>query len=131
MTDGDLRDLEQLLGCPVRFEHVCAPPVPALLSDLIFVEYFLPGRDGPDFAGVVSLLAKIRSASVLLFDDIAELGFGTGIFPVLSHQFERDPAADLLCYRWQSTPAGTTFYRLPSPTFAPSARKPALTDVGS
>lgn len=101
MTDRDLRDLEQLLGCPIRFEHVCAPPVPALLSDLIFVEYFLPGRDGPDFAGVASLLTKIRSASVLLFDDIAELGFGTGIFPVLSHRFERDPAADLLCYRWQ------------------------------
>lgn len=99
MDDAFLQQAETLLGCPVHFQHICTPPVPVLLSDLVFREYFLPG--GEEYAIVASLLARIHHASMLVFDDIAELGFGSGVFPVLSHRLERDPAADLFCVRWQ------------------------------
>jgi hypothetical protein len=39
---------------------------------------------------------------MIIVDDVAEFLFGQFACPVISHRFERSPAADLLVWRWQS-----------------------------
>ena len=50
---------------------------------------------------MTAALSKVRSASLLLVDDVAELLFGQFAYPALNHRFERSAAADLLAWRWQ------------------------------
>lgn len=102
VSEGHLDRLEDMLGCKVTFEHVCVPPSAITLSDLIFHDYFQPRIDQAPFAFVDRVLAKLKDASILLMDDVAELVLLDGAtFGALSHNFERDPRADLICVRWQ------------------------------
>lgn len=97
--------LSQRLGCPVTLEHICLPPSPIVLSDLIFHDYFQPRLPQDDFSGVTRAFAKLREASLLLTDDVAEMFFPPAqVYGVLSHNLERDPNADLVGVRWQRYP---------------------------
>jgi hypothetical protein len=93
------------LGCAVSFEHVCLPPSPILLSDLIFDDYFSTRLDPSVMGSVRVALDKLRDASVILVDDAAELQMPPNqAYAVLSHNLERDPRSDLITVRWQSYP---------------------------
>ncbi len=97
-----LEAIATAVGCPVHIEHICTPPLPILLSDLIFNDYFLPKHPDPAYAMVSSLLTKISEASLILVDD--EDNFRTPPFcayPVLDHQFNMHPDAKLLGHRMQ------------------------------
>jgi acyl-CoA synthetase (AMP-forming)/AMP-acid ligase II len=104
LKEDHIRQLTSLVDSPVHFEHTCLPPSPILLSDLIFLDYFLPRLDHQeDFSAMLQVREKLRSASLLLVDDAAELHFSIRQFyPVLSHRFVRSADADLLAFRWQS-----------------------------
>jgi hypothetical protein len=94
--------LSEVAGCPVHFEQICVPPVPILLSDLIFHDYFFPKRPDPAYGAVFSLLRKIKGASLILVDD--EDNFRTPPFcsyPRLDHRFVAHPDAALLGHRTQ------------------------------
>ena len=47
ITEAHLAMLSDAMGVPVTLECVCLPPVPVLLSDLVFFDYFL-SRDRSD-----------------------------------------------------------------------------------
>jgi len=97
--------LSRRLGVPVVIEHVCLPPSPVTLSDLIFQDYFLPRLDREDYAVVERQLNKLRRASIILVDDVAEMVFPPAqVYGVLSHNLERDPRANLVTVRWQRYP---------------------------
>lgn len=102
VSEAHLRRLEDMLGCKVTLEHVCLPPSAIILSDLIFHDYFQPRLEQAPFASVDRVLAKLKGASILIMDDIAEMSLlAEGTYGVLSHNFERDPRADLIAIRWQ------------------------------
>ena len=101
ITAEHLERLSTAFGVPVTLEHVCLPPVPVLLSDLVFCDYFLPRDRSAKYDAVIAELSKVRNASLLLVDDVAELLFGQFAYPALNHRFERSTAADLLVWRWQ------------------------------
>ncbi|BBX47784.1 hypothetical protein GCM10009641_88160 [Mycobacterium cookii] len=102
ITGEHLDRLGQSLGCKVTLEHVCLPPSPVVFSDLIFHDYFQPRLDQADFGAVSRAMAKLKQASVIVTDDLAEMLFlCEGTYPALSHNLERDPRADLISYRWQ------------------------------
>jgi acyl-CoA synthetase (AMP-forming)/AMP-acid ligase II len=104
--------LSRLLGAPVVLEHVCLPPSAIILSDLVFQDWFLPRVDRTDYAVVERQLNKLRRASLILVDDVAEMLFPPAqVYGVLSHAFERDPRADLIAVRWQRYPQ--LHHRLP------------------
>lgn len=113
ISEADLDRMGEALGCPVTLEHVCLPPSPVLFSDLVFHDWFqprLPNQE--DFAYVDQAMAKIKGASLLITDSIAELQLlYHSSYPVLSHALERDPRADLLCLRWANY--GTNHHKLP------------------
>ena len=97
-----LAAIAEVVGCPVHFEHICAPPTPILFSDLIFHDYHLPRNPNPAYAAVSSILTKIKTASLILIDD--EDNFRTPSFcayPLLDHQFKMEPDASLLGHRMQ------------------------------
>jgi hypothetical protein len=96
-----LRFLSERLGAPVSFEQICLPPTPILLSDAVFLEYFLSrARDSRAFEKVLSVRDKLRDADVVVIDDISELQWPMiRSYPVLSHRLERSADADLLAYR--------------------------------
>jgi acyl-CoA synthetase (AMP-forming)/AMP-acid ligase II len=102
VSEAHLQQLEEALGCPVSLEHVCLPPSPMVVSDLVFNDYFRP-RLGPlGFTAVDHAMNQLKSASVILVDDIGEMTFlYESVYPVLSHNLERDPRADLISFRWQ------------------------------
>ncbi|MBV9757883.1 MAG: AMP-binding protein, partial [Alphaproteobacteria bacterium] len=90
VSEAHLNILEQMLGCKVTFEHVCLPPSAIILSDLIFRDYFQPRLDQAPFVFVDRTLAKLKGASILLIDDMAEMGLLDGLtFCALSHNCER------------------------------------------
>ena len=101
ITESHLAMLSDAIGMSVTLEHVCLPPVPVLLSDLVFFDYFLPRDRSEKYDAVTAALSKVRSASLLLIDDVAELLFGQFAYPALDHRFERSSAVDLLAWRWQ------------------------------
>jgi acyl-CoA synthetase (AMP-forming)/AMP-acid ligase II len=102
LQERHLDTLAARLGCPVTLEHVCLPPSPVILSDLIFTDYFMPRLDAAPFASVQAELDKLRGASLILVDDGAELRLPPNqAYGVLSHNLERDPRADLITVRWQ------------------------------
>ena len=101
-TDQHLARLSAAVGRPVSFEYLCLPPVPVVLSDLVFHDYFLPReRDQEKYAEIKYVLGKLKNASIVIVDDVAEMLFGEGYFPFLNHQFRRSPQADRLIYRFQ------------------------------
>ena len=101
VTATHLAQLEAAAGRPVAWENLCLPPTPAVLSDVVFFDHFLPRDPSPKFDAVIPALRALRSASMIIVDDVAELLFGQFAYPVLSHRFERSEAADLLVWRWQ------------------------------
>ena len=101
ITAANLDQLEQSFGCKVTLEHVCLPPSPVVFSDLIFHDYFQPRLDQAEFAAVSRAMAKLKQASLIMADDLAEMLFlYESTYPALSHNLERDPRADLISYRW-------------------------------
>jgi acyl-CoA synthetase (AMP-forming)/AMP-acid ligase II len=103
-TEDDLKPIEDAFGCKVTLEHVCLPPAPILLSDLIFHEWFQPrASDQAPYAEIDSAMDRLRNASLILADDVSQLNFlNRSTYPVLSHLMERHADADLLSYRWQN-----------------------------
>lgn len=102
ITAADLHTLGQRLGARVTLEHICLPPSGFLLSVLVFHDYFQPRVDGPDYEAINSAMKILRSASLILADDMASFAIGRRqILPVLAHNLERDPNADLNMVRWQ------------------------------
>jgi len=102
VTEAHLDAISAALGCPVSLEHVCLPPTPVILSDLIFQDYFAPRLEAERLAEVDRALDKLRGASLILVDDQAEMFFPPlQVYGVLSHNLERDPRADLIAIRWQ------------------------------
>lgn len=102
VDDDFLEAIAAAVGCPVHVEHICAPPLPILFSDLVFNDYFLPKHPYPGYRTVSSLLTKISEASLILVDD--EDNFRTPPFcayPVLDHQFVAHSDARLLGHRMQ------------------------------
>ena len=72
-----------------------------VFSDLIFHDYFQPRLDQAEFAAVSRAMARLKQASVIVTDDLAEMLFlYESTYPALSHNLERDPRADLISYRW-------------------------------
>jgi acyl-CoA synthetase (AMP-forming)/AMP-acid ligase II len=88
---------------PVVFEAICLPPAAIVLSDLIFQDWFLPRiEDREPFSVVERILNKLRRASVIICDDVAEMMFPPlQVYGVLSHAFERSAEADQITVRWQ------------------------------
>ena len=82
MTKEHLERLSLAVGAPVTLEHVCLPPTPVILSDLVFFDYFLAREWSDIYRPVVDALSKLRAASMLLVDDVAELLFGQFAYPV-------------------------------------------------
>lgn len=102
LNEAALDRLAAAFGREVTLEHVCLPPSPMILSDLIFHDYFEPRLPPDGFAAVDHVLESIKGASLLITDDLAELMFlYESTYPVLSHNLERSPSADLISFRWQ------------------------------
>lgn len=105
VSESHLARLGAAFGCPVTWEHVCLPPSAVILSDLIFHDWFQPRLDQTHFAAVDRAMAKLREASIILADDVAEMFFPPQqVYGVLSHNLERDPRADFVAVRWQRYP---------------------------
>jgi acyl-CoA synthetase (AMP-forming)/AMP-acid ligase II len=105
LTEKHLDALAAGLGCAVSFEHVCLPPSPIQLSDLIFDDYFSTRLDPSVMGSVRQALDKLRDASLIIVDDAAELQMPPNqAYAALSHNLERDARTDLITVRWQSYP---------------------------
>jgi acyl-CoA synthetase (AMP-forming)/AMP-acid ligase II len=103
LTEADLARMGEALGCRVTLEHICLPPSPILLSDLVFHDWFQPRLAQQDFADVDYALDRLKGASLVLVDSVAEFKFlYSSTYPALSHNLQRDPRADLICLRWPS-----------------------------
>jgi acyl-CoA synthetase (AMP-forming)/AMP-acid ligase II len=102
LNESHIEALSQRLGCPVTLEHVCLPPSPVILSDLIFSDYFAPRIDADAMSSIEAGLDRLRNASLILVDDAAEMRLPPNqAYAVLSHNLERDPRTDLITVRWQ------------------------------
>ncbi len=105
--DRHVAELSDLLGRPVTFTQLAAPPAAILLSDLVFCDWFLPRAPDPAYRVVNRVLDLVRNAGLLIFGDAAECLFpAAGAYAALSHRFEAAPGADLICTRWQRYTAG-------------------------
>ncbi len=101
----DIEALSKRFGRKVTFEHLCLPPSPIVLSDLIFHDWFQPRIDGPEFGAIDRAFDSLRRASLILMDDLAEISVPIKqTYTVLSHNLERDPRADRVLVRWQRYP---------------------------
>ncbi|HWY15763.1 MAG TPA: AMP-binding protein [Rhizomicrobium sp.] len=102
LSESHIEKLSTCLGVPVSLTHVCLPPSPIILSDLIFHDYFEPRLPPDAFIGIDRAFAKLRQASMIIVDDRAEMFFPPRqVYGVLSHNLERDEQADLVSVRWQ------------------------------
>ncbi len=103
LPKAQIDKLSEEIGSTISYEHLCLPPTPIVLSDLIFQDYFLPRETNLEaYEAVITSLNKLRAADVILIDDSAELHFPLSqSYPVLSHRLERSAEADLLAFRWQ------------------------------
>jgi acyl-CoA synthetase (AMP-forming)/AMP-acid ligase II len=105
LREEDIDRMSRKLGKPVTFEHICLPPSPIILSDLIFHDYFRARVEGGNFTAIGRAIDTLRSASIIIVDDAAEMFIsGSQAYGVLSHNLERDPACDLVSVRWQRYP---------------------------
>lgn len=104
VDDGFAMDLSRRIGAPIRFEPACLPPLAILLSDAVFLDYFLPRMtDAEPFAAVATAIARVRDADAVIIDDATELLHPLKqVYPVLSHRLERSADADLLAFRGQA-----------------------------
>ena len=88
---------------PVHIKHICAPPAPILLSDMIFADYFLP-RDSrrEAYAPLLSTLNDIRSANVVIVDDLVHYAWllAQQVYPRINHDFRPSPLAPFMALRW-------------------------------
>ena len=105
ITDADLGALSSRIGCKVVLEHVCAPPSPVLLSDLIFHDYFM-AREWPEqkdaYAALHAILMKVKRAALILVDDNIEFYRSRSFHHVvLDHQFHRDARSGQMAWRYQ------------------------------
>jgi len=102
LTETDIDRLSRKLGAPVTFEHICLPPSPVILSDLIFHDYFQGRSPDGNFAAVDRAFATLKSASAIIVDDVAEMLIGGAqVYGALSHNLERNSNCDLISFRWQ------------------------------
>jgi hypothetical protein len=102
IDEAFLDSIAKAVGMPVHLEHLCAPPIPILFSDLIFHDYFLPRNSGPEYAPFSSEIKKIKNADLLLVDDEDPFRMPCySAYPVLDRNFETDPEAALLGHRLQ------------------------------
>jgi acyl-CoA synthetase (AMP-forming)/AMP-acid ligase II len=98
--------LGEAVKAPARFTHLLLPPVPIILSDLVFMDYMAPRLEEERrkyYGQVAQHLDILRRADVILVDNYNEirlLTYGTA-FHFLNHRFERDPRSDLIATRWQ------------------------------
>jgi len=104
--DGSfVQEISRGLGVPVHFEHVCVPPSPVLLSDVVFHDYFLPRLDPGRTAAVVDTVRKLKRANLILIDDLGEFWIPNRTrwsdiaYARLNHSLTNDPAADLVGVR--------------------------------
>jgi len=105
LREGDIDRISRKLGRPVTFEHICLPPSPVILSDLVFHDYFQARAESGNFTAVERAVAALKSASVIIVDDTAEMLIASNqAYGALSHNLERDPACDLISVRWQRYP---------------------------
>jgi hypothetical protein len=113
VDDAFAAELAEAAGAPVRIEPVCAPPSFALLSDLIFHDYFMVRDTARDYRAFAACVRRVKQASLLVVDDVVEHWFPSQglVYPVLSHRFERADAADRMGFRW--TPYIANHHRLP------------------
>ena len=96
------RQLSQMVNANIIWEHLCVPPSPLLLSDLIFYDYFEPRLPHEQFSAISEAIAKIRAADLIVIDDGAEMLIAPRqIFGVLSHALQRNPETDLIAVRKQ------------------------------
>jgi hypothetical protein len=102
IDDAYLATLAEVAGAPVHFEHICVPPIPILLCDLFFHDYFLPKNPAPAYGVFSSILQKIKNASLILVDDEDNLRLPPFCaYPILDFQFAMHPDAELLGHRMQ------------------------------
>lgn len=88
---------------PVQLKHLCVPPAPILLSDLIFADHFLPRDDHPGvYDSLLSVHRDLREASLVIVDDLVHYAWPMQpmIYPRISHDFRGDPLAAFLAVRW-------------------------------
>ncbi len=105
LREEDIDRISRKLGMPVTFEHICLPPSPVILSDLIFHDYFQARAESGNFTAVERAVAALKSASVIIVDDVAEMFIsGAQSYGALSHNLERNPACDFISVRWQRYP---------------------------
>ncbi len=92
-----------MIGLPIEFEHICAPPSPILLSDAVYMRNFRPRAENSEIYSVLDqVFRKLTEASLILLDDASEFHFPlTQTYPALAHRMERSNSADLIAYRWQ------------------------------
>jgi acyl-CoA synthetase (AMP-forming)/AMP-acid ligase II len=99
-----LKKLSEEMGLTIQYDHVCCPPAPILLEDLIFDAQFRARDDRIEpYDGLRAALAAIRSADLIIVDDLVQMGWpaiNDGHYPKISHRFEAAPRSDLLGVRW-------------------------------
>jgi hypothetical protein len=96
-----LAALARVAGCPVTFEQLTVPPLPVLLSDLIFHDWFLPRAPDPAYSAFAECMGRVKRASLLLLDD--EDNFRLPLFcvyPRLDHRFTHHGLAGFLGHRF-------------------------------
>lgn len=103
LDEASVAKLAEAIGRPVSWEHLCLPPSPVLLSDLVFYDWFRFRLPDPAAIGAVArAMERLKAADLIVVDDAAEIHFPlTQTYPVLSHRLERAPEADLIAVRWQ------------------------------
>jgi len=96
---------------PIQIRHICVPPAKAILSDLIFTDYFM-SRDErfpteaariDAYAPLLNVQRHLREASVILVDDMVNLRWPSDAIkcPIINHDFRAGEGAELLAVRWQ------------------------------
>ena len=92
------------ISCSLEIEQIVTPPSGVLLNDVIFFDYFLPRYFGTDklqyFQAWMEIIKKIKSANLILTDDIVEFGLNSDQnYLMLSHDCMRHDNADLVVFR--------------------------------
>ncbi len=102
IDDAFLGALAEAAGHPIHFEHICVPPSPILLSDLMFHDYFMPRNPDPAYAAFASIVRKIKHASLILIDDEDNFRLPPFcVYPVLDQRFTTHAEAEFLGHRMQ------------------------------
>lgn len=96
-----LEAIARVVGCPVVFEQLTVPPLPVLLSDLVFHDWFLPRQPDPAYSAFAACMARIKGASLLLLDDEDNFRLPRFcVYPRLDHRFTHHGLAAFLGHRF-------------------------------